>query len=77
MTAGISVVGIESLVVTVTHRVGKGRLDKRDEYRASALPGRVGVSRCGGPLARRPHLQRGFHGDRGEQEHPAATTVTR
>jgi len=76
MTAVISVVGIESLGVTVAtalhsgalarakagnctgstipscadHRVGKGRHDRRDEYRASTLSGRVGVSRCGGPL---------------------------
>ena len=103
MAAGVSLVGIESLVVTVVaalysgasarakagnctgstipscadHRGGKGHRDRRDEYRASAVPGRVGVNRCGGPLTRRPHLQRGFHGDRGEPEHTAVTTVTR
>jgi len=104
MAAGVSLVGIESLVVTVAavalysgasarakagnctgstipsctdHRGGKGHRDRRDEYRASAVPGRVGVNHCGGPLTRRPHLQRGFHGDRGEPEHTAVTTVTR
>lgn len=103
MAAGVSLVGIESLVVTVAaalysgasarakaghctgsttprcadHRGDKGPRDRRDDYRASAVPGRVGVNRCGGPLARRPHLQRGFHGDRGEPEHTAVTTVTR
>ena len=103
MAAGLSLVGIESLVVTVAaaldygpsagvgagnctgstipscadHRGGKAHRDRRDEYRVSPLPGRVGVNRCGGPLTRRPHLQRGFHGDRGEPEHTAVTTVTR
>ena len=103
MAAGVSLVDIESLVVTVVaapysgasarakagnctgstipscadRRGGKGHRDRRDESRTNALPGRVGVNRCGGPLIRRPHLQRGFHGDRGEPEHTAATTVTR
>jgi hypothetical protein len=103
MTAGVSLVGIDSLVVTVAaalysgasarakagnctgstipsctdHRGGKGHRDRRDEYRASTLAGRVAVNRCGSPLTRRPHLRREFHGDRGEPEHTAATTVTR
>ena len=103
MAADVSLVGIESLVVTALaalhsrararakagkctgstlpsyadHRGGKGHRDRSDEYRANSLPGRVGVNRRGGPLTRRPHLQRGFHGDRGEPEHTAVTTVTR
>jgi hypothetical protein len=59
------------------HRGGKGHRDKCDEYHAGAVAGRLGVNRCGGPLTRRPHVRRGFHGDRGEAEHAAVTTVTR
>ena len=58
-------------------RGGKGHRDRRDEYRGGAVAGRLGVNRCGGPLMRRPHLQRGCHGDRGEPEHAAVTTATR
>jgi hypothetical protein len=99
MAAGVSLVDVESLVITVAaapypgpkagnctestipgytdHRGGKGDRDRRDEYRASVVPGRVGVNRRGGPLTRRRHLQRGFHGDRGEPEHTAVRTATR
>lgn len=57
-------------------RSGKGHHDRRDEYHAGALAGRLGVNRCGGPAIRRPHVRRGFHGDRGEPEHTAVTTAT-
>src|SRR5271155_5794359 len=55
----------------------KGYRDRRVEHGAAAVPGRLGANRCGGPVIRRPHLQRGFHGDRGEPEHIAVTTFTR
>ena len=56
---------------------GKGYHDRRDERGASAVPGGLGVDRCRGPVVRRPHLQGGFHGDRGEPEQVAVTTVAR
>lgn len=58
-------------------RGGKGHRDRRDADGAGAVAGRLEVNRGGAPLVRRPHLLRGFHGDRGEPEHTAVTTVTR
>jgi len=48
---------------------GKGYHDRLIAHGASAVAGGLGVNRCGGPLIRHPHLQRGFHGDHGEPEH--------
>jgi len=36
---------------------------------ASGLSGRYGINDCGDLVTRRPRLQRGSHGDRGEPEH--------
>lgn len=57
-------------------RAGNGHRDGRDDYLAG-IAAQLGIRRCGDPVIPRPHLQRGFHGDRGESEHATVTTVTR
>jgi hypothetical protein len=39
------------------------------DIRTSGLSGRHGINCCGDLVIRRPRLQRGSHGDRGEPEH--------
>lgn len=58
-------------------RAGNGHRDGRDVHLAGATAVQRGISHSGDPVILRPHLQRGFHGDRGESEHATVTTVTR
>ena len=48
-----------------------------DEPATASLSSWHGIDRCNGPVIRRPHLQRGSHGDRGEPEPIAVTNVAR
>lgn len=67
-----------SPVAHCTDRPSKTRCrDGHERHRLNVLSGWRGNNRCGCLVVRRPRLQRGSHGDRGESEHIAATIIAR